>query len=115
MTRIFDINEIAAVKPTKCMPLIREWTGKSRLRVGFEWAFIGLTQPKEFMGERDWINNIFTKGEELGLSRKTLLDSVPDKLPYRTKGEIESLLGAIHVEYKEIREFDDCSVVIIEK
>jgi ubiquinone/menaquinone biosynthesis C-methylase UbiE len=115
MTRIFDINEIAAVSPTKCMPLIQKWTGKNRLRVGFEWAWVGLSQPKEFMGERDWINNIFTKGEELGLSRKTLLDSVPDTLPYRTKKEIEALLGSIHVEYKEIREFYDCSVVVIER
>ena len=92
-----------------------KWTGKSRMRVNFEWARVGLTQPKEFMGERKWINNIFKAGKELGLSRKTLLDSVPDKIPYRAKADIEALLGAIYVGYKEILKFDDCSVVVIEK
>jgi SAM-dependent methyltransferase len=115
MTRIFEINEIGVRHPFRCMSRIREWTGKSRMRVNFEWAGVGLTQPKEFMTERKWINNIFKDGKKLGLSRKTLIDSVPDKLPHRTKKEIEALLGAIHVGYKEILEFDDCSVVVIEK
>ncbi len=115
MTRIFEINEIAKKNPLRCMPRIREWTGKSRMRVSLEWAIVGLTQPKEFMGERKWINNIFKSGAALGLSRKTLLDSVPDKLPYRTKAQIEELLRRINCPYRDIREFDDCTVVVIEK
>jgi SAM-dependent methyltransferase len=114
MTRIFEINEIGVRHPFRCMSRIREWTGKSRTRVYFEWAGVGLTQPKEFMTERKWINNIFQDGKELGLSRKTLIDSVPDKIPYRAKADVETLLSAIEVSYRDILEFDDCSVVVIE-
>jgi ubiquinone/menaquinone biosynthesis C-methylase UbiE len=115
MSRIFEINELAEKNPLLCMKPIQKWTGKSRMRVSIEWAIVGLTQPKEFMGERKWINNIFDKGAELGLTRKTLLGSVPDKLPYRTKTQIEELFLRIDCPCREILEFDDCSVVVIGK
>lgn len=115
MTRIFEINELAEKNPLLCMKPIQQWTGKGRLRVSIEWAIVGLTQPKEFMTERKWINAVFKSGEELGLSRKALLDCVPDRLPYRTKKRIEALMKTIGINYSEIREFDDCTVVVIQK
>jgi SAM-dependent methyltransferase len=115
MKRIFEINEIAEKNPVRCAAPIRKWTGKGMARVYFEWAIIGLTRPKEFMTERKWINNIFKAGKEMGLTRQALIDSVPVALPYRTKGSIEKLLGEIRIDYDEIMEFDDCTVVTIDK
>jgi SAM-dependent methyltransferase len=114
LNRIFEINKIVEKFPPMAAIPIQKWTGKSMARVHFEWAMIGLTQPKEFRIERKWINNIFKSAEKMGLKKQVLIDSVPDKLPYRTKSQIEKLLGNIHIEYREIKEFDDCTVVIIE-
>jgi SAM-dependent methyltransferase len=115
LNRIFEINEIVEKFPPLAAVPIQKWTGKSMARVNFEWAWIGLTQPKEFRIERKWINNIFKKAEKLGLQRRMLIESVPHRLPYRTKSQIEALLGRISFEYNDIKEFDDCTVVIITK
>jgi ubiquinone/menaquinone biosynthesis C-methylase UbiE len=115
MKRIFEINEIAEKNPVRCATPIQKWTGKGMARVYFEWAIVGLTQPREFMAERKWINNIFKAGKEMGLTKQALIDSVPDTLPYRTKSSIEKLLGGIEIDYKEITEFDDCTVVTIDR
>lgn len=115
MIRIFEVNEIGARRPFKCMYRIHQWSGMDLIRAFFYWTWVGITLPKEFMGERDWINDIFRKAAEMGIEKKTLLDSVPDKIPYRAKTDIEALLGRINVRYREIMEFDDCSVVVIEK
>ncbi|TFH42900.1 MAG: class I SAM-dependent methyltransferase [Chrysiogenales bacterium] len=115
MKRIFEINEIAEKFPPLCAVPNKKWTGKSMARVNFEWAMVGLTQPKEFRIERKWINRLFRDGEMIGLSKKDLVDSVPDSLPYRTRLQIEELLARIYVEYREIRDFDDCTVVLCGK
>jgi len=115
MTRIFEINELAEKNPLLCMKPIRRWTGKSRMRVGVEWAIVGLTRPKEFMTERKWINNVFQSAAEKGITRRELLDSVPDRLPYRTRRHIEELMDRIQTRYIDIRTFDDCTVVVLRK
>ena len=115
MARIFEINEISAKNPLRCIKPIHQWTGKGYIRVTLEWARVGLTRPREFMTERNWINGVFKSGAEKGLSRKALIDSVPDVLPYRSKSQIEDLMEKIHIDYAEIKEFDDCTVVVIKK
>ncbi|MBN1495402.1 MAG: class I SAM-dependent methyltransferase [Spirochaetes bacterium] len=115
MTRIFEINELAEKNPLLCMKPIRRWTGKSRMRVGVEWAIVGLTRPKEFMTERKWINNVFQSAAEKGITRRELLDSVPDRLPYWTRRQIEELMDRIQTGYSDIRTFDDCTVIVLRK
>ncbi len=115
MSRIFEINEIAEKFPPLCAIPIKKWTGKSMARVNFEWAMVGLTRPKEFMTERKWINRLFSDGEKIGLSKKDLIDSVPDTIPYRTRSQIEELLARINIAFSEIRDFNDCTVVICGK
>ncbi len=115
MKRIFEINEIAEKFPPLCAIPIQKWTGKSMARVNFEWLIVGLTQPKEFRTERKWINALFKTGREMGLDKKTLTDSVPDSLPYRNTGQVKELMERIRAGHKEIKEFDDCTVVVIQK
>jgi hypothetical protein len=67
------------------------------------------------IAERDWMRDNIKFAEEIGLKKQDLLDSVPDELPYWTKSRIEKLLAGIGVGYQEIKEFDDCTVVVIEK
>ncbi len=115
MSRIFEINEIAEKFPPLCVIPIRKWTGKSMARVSFEWALVGLTRPREFMTERKWINRLFSDGEKIGLSRRDLIDSVPESLPYRTRPKIEELLARLNIAYTDIMDFGDCSVVLCGK
>ena len=115
MKRIFEINEIAEKFPPLCAIPIQKWTGKSMARVNFEWLIVGLTQPKEFKTERKWINALFKNARKIGLEKKVMLESVPDSIPYRTTVQVKELMEKIHVGYREIKEYDDSSVVIIEK
>jgi len=115
MKRIFEINEIAEKFPPLCAIPIQKWTGKSMARVNFEWLIVGLTQPKEFKTERKWINALFKNARKIGLEKKVMLESVPDAIPYRTTVQVKELMEKIHVGYREIKEYDDSSVVIIEK
>ena len=116
MDRIFTIDEVSARNPLMCIPHIRKWTGKPFIRILFEWMWIGLTLPiSGLITERDWMRDNIKFAEEIGLKKQDLLDCVPDKLPYWTKSRIEKLLARIGVGYREIKEFDDCAVVIIEK
>jgi ubiquinone/menaquinone biosynthesis C-methylase UbiE len=116
MDRIFIIDEVSARNPLMCIPHIRKWTGKSHIRILFEWMWIGLTLAiGPLITERDWMRDNIKFAEEIGLKKQDLLDCVPDELPYWTKSRIEKLLARIGVGYREIKEFDDCTVVVIEK
>ncbi len=115
MKRIFEINEIAEKFPPLCAIPIQKWTGKSMARVNFEWLIVGMTQPKEFRTERIWINALFKTAREMGLDKKMMIDSVPDSLPYRNTAQVKELMEKLHIGYREIEEYDDSSVVIIEK
>ncbi len=44
-----------------------------------------------------------------------MIDSIPDSLPYRNTAQVKELMEKLHVGYREIKEFDDSSVVINEK
>jgi SAM-dependent methyltransferase len=115
MDRIFLIDEIAAKNPVRCIFPMRTWTGKNLIRLMFEWMLVGLFMPKALITERDWMRDNIKFAEGIGLKKQDLLDCVPDTLPYWTKSRIEKLLASIGVGYKEIKEFDDCTVVVIEK
>lgn len=116
MDRIFTIDEVSAKNPLLCIPHIKRWTGKFFIRILFEWMWIGLTLPfGPLIRERDWMRDNITFAESIGVKKEDLIASVPDAIPYRTKSNIEKLLAGIDVVYREIKEFDDCSVVVIEK
>jgi ubiquinone/menaquinone biosynthesis C-methylase UbiE len=114
MDRIFTIDEVSSKNPLMCIPHIHTWTGKPSIRILFEWMWIGLTLPiSGLINERDWMRDNIKFAEQIGLKKQDLLDCVPDELPYWTKSRIEKLLARIGIGYREIEEFDDCTVVVI--
>jgi ubiquinone/menaquinone biosynthesis C-methylase UbiE len=116
MDRIFTIDEISAKNPLQCIPHIRKWTGKPYIQILFEWMWIGITFViGPLMAERDWMRDNIKFAESIGIRKADLVACVPDAIPYRTKTDIEKLLAGTGIGYREIREFDDCCVVVIEK
>lgn len=113
MDRIFTIDQISSGNPLTCVSRIRTWTGKPFIRILFEWMWIGMTLPiSGLLTERDWMRDNITFAESIGIRREDLLACVPDAIPYRTKHDVEKLLERTGIGYREIREFDDCTVVI---
>ncbi|MBN2159536.1 MAG: class I SAM-dependent methyltransferase [Spirochaetes bacterium] len=115
MDRIFTIDVVSAKNPLLCVPYIRKWTGKFFIRILFEWMWIGMTlHISGLIAERDWMRDNISYAESIGIRREDLVACVPDALPYRARSDIQKLFEGIRVEYSEIIEFEDCTVVVIE-
>ena len=113
MQRIFEIDRISSINPLHCLIPIKKWTKKSVFEIIIYWTKLGLNFPQELKSERNKFKHIVKLGKPLGITKNDLLESIPDRIPYRTKEEIESLINRLDFKFERIRKFDDCVVVQI--
>jgi len=114
--RIMDIDKYAKKSPLKCVPLIMDWTKKSKFWVIVNWSKIGLTLPKELKYERNHISNIFDIAEkEMGIKPEILYDCMPENVPYRSISDIKELFNRLNIFYNSIERYDDCVLTRIYK